>query len=240
MRQKALRPGQIYACAKNWDKLCKNTEEKGMHACRDAQELAASADIVIIAVKPYLVAEVVSPIKELLREKIVVSVAVGYTFDKYEEVLAAGTHHLSVLPNTPVSIGEGVIVCEQKHSLADAEFALVEGLFSKIAMVQVVEARLLGIAGTICGCGPAFVSMFMEALGDAGVMHGLPRAMAYQLAGQMVAGTGKLLTATGAHPGMMKDAVCSPAGTTIIGVTTLERKGLRSAVIDAVDAIERR
>lgn len=82
--------------------------------------------------------------------------------------------------------------------------------------------------------------MFMEALGDAAVLHGLPRTLAYQLAGQMTAGTGKWLTETGLHPGAMKDAVCSPGGTTIIGVTTLERKGFRSAVVDAITAIEKK
>ena len=95
-----------------------------------------------------------------------------------------------------------------------------------------------GIGGTVSGCGPAFASMFLEALGDAGVKHGLPRAAAYRLAAQMLAGTGRLQLETGEHPGAMKDAVCSPGGTTIVGVAALERGGMRAAVIDAVDAIQ--
>ena len=96
----------------------------------------------------------------------------------------------------------------------------------------------MGIAGTISGCGPAFAAMFIEALSDGAVLHGLSRELSYKLASQMVVGTGKLQLMTGRHPGAMKDGVCSPGGTTIVGVTTLERKGLRSAVIDAIDAVE--
>lgn len=88
------------------------------------------------------------------------------------------------------------------------------------------------------GCGPAFVAMFMEALADGAVKHGIPRADAYRMVSQMVAGTGKLQLVTGQHPGVMKDAVCSPGGTTIVGVAELEHKGLRGAVIAAVDAVQ--
>ena len=111
-------------------------------------------------------------------------------------------------------------------------------LFSTISIVQFVETKQLSIGGTVAGCGPAFASMFIEALADAGVMHGLARPVAYKLASQMIVGTGKLQLATNNHPGAMKDAVSSPSGTTIVGVATLERKGFRSAVIDAIDAIE--
>ena len=104
--------------------------------------------------------------------------------------------------------------------------------------MQPVETHLLSVAGTVAGCGPAFAAMFIEALSDAGVKHGLPRALSYRLASQMLAGTAKLQLATNAHPGQMKDAVCSPGGTTIVGVAALEKNGFRHAVIDAIDAIE--
>ena len=93
------------------------------------------------------------------------------------------------------------------------------------------------MAGVISGCGPAFTALFIEALGDAAVKWGLPRATAYELTSQMILGTGALQLATGAHPGVMKDAVCSPGGTTIQGVSALERKGFRRAAIAAVDAV---
>lgn len=240
IRQGTLRPDQICACAKNWDKLCANTEKAGMLPRKDAAEVAFASDVVFVAVKPYLVREVLEPIRELLPGKILVSVAAGCLFDWYEEFLAPGTHHISTIPNTPVCVGEGIFVCEQKHSLTQPEFSLVEQLLSSIGLVRLVDAKQFSVAGTVSGCGPAFASMFLEALGDAGVKHGLPRALAYELAAQMVVGTGKLMLETGQHPGAMKDAVCSPGGTTIVGVAALERKGFRSAVIDAVDEIENR
>lgn len=236
----AIKAEQIYACAKNWDKLCSNTIPRGFIPCRDSSELVDNVDMVIIAVKPYLVKEVITSIKEKLVDKIVISVVVNYPFDQYEEILLPNTHHLSTLPNTPVSVGEGIILCENKNSLTVEEYESFVNLFSQIALIEKIETKNLGIAGTISGCGPAFTSMFIEALSDAAVMHGLSRDMSYKLASQMVVGTGKLQLSTNAHPGIMKDAVCSPGGTTIVGVTTLERKGLRSSVIDAIDAIQRK
>lgn len=237
--KEAMAGEQIFACAKNYDKLCAVAEKLGVQPCKTAQEVVDNADIIILAVKPELVEQVTVPIREGLRKKIVVSVAVGYTFKIYEKILLPGTHHLSIMPNTPVEVGEGIIICERRHSLTDEEFAEVEALFSQIALVEVVDTKLLSISGAICGCGPAFVSVFLEALSDAAVKHGLPRSLSYRLASQLLAGTGKLQLETGAHPGVMKDAVCSPGGTTIIGIATLERKGFRSAVIDAVDSIEK-
>ncbi len=236
----AIHARQIYACAKNWDKLCHTAETMGIHPCRDAEETIQSADMVMIAVKPYLIPEVLEPVKELLQKKIVISVAAGYLFDRYEEILAPGTHHMSTLPNIPISVGEGVIICERRNSLTEQEYGLFEELFGTTALIQRVEGSQFGIAGTISGCGPAYAAMFIEALADAAVLHGLPRELSYSLASQMIVGTGKLQRESGIHPGGLKDAVCSPGGTTIAGVAALERKGFRSAVIDAVDAVMKR
>ncbi len=236
----ALKGTRIFACAKHYESLKTRAEADGIAACKDAREVCAAAEIVIVAVKPHIVEETLAPLKELLKEKIVVSVAAGCTFEKYEEWLLPGTRHLSVVPNTPVAVGEGVIVAEDRHSLAPEEHAFVKALFSRIGFFAETETRLMSVAGTVSGCGPAFAAMFLEALSDAGVKHGLPRALSYRLAAQMLAGTAKLQLATGAHPGQMKDDVCSPGGTTIVGVAALERKGFRSAVIDAVDEIEKK
>ena len=162
----ALKPCQIGACARDRAKLRRNTEPKGFLAFDDAARVAEFADMVIVAVKPHQVAAVLSPVKELLAGKIVVSVAAGMTFGKYETILAPGTHHLSTVPNTPVAVGEGIVVCERLHSLSDAEWKETERLFSHVGLVMQVDTPLLGLAGTICGCGPAFVAMFIEALAD--------------------------------------------------------------------------
>ena len=235
--KEVLPPKQIYACAKNWEKLRENAGDMGIQPCKTARELCENADLIVVAVKPYLIQEVLEPVKDILKDKVLVSVAAGWLFEKYEGILAPGTHHISTLPNTPVSIGEGIIVCERQHSLTKEEYELFQRLFAPIGMLQPVDTKQFGIDGTISGGGQAFSAMFIEALADAAVLHGLPRELSYGLASQMIAGTGKLQRVTKAHPGAMKDAVCSPGGTTIVGVAALERDGFRSAVIDAVDRI---
>lgn len=238
-RAGALGEGQMLACAKHWEKLCRSAAEYGVQPCQTAEEVVQGADVILVAVKPYLIEEVLAPLRPLLGEKAIVSVAAGWLCARYEALLP-GTHHLSIMPNTPVRVCAGVLLAEEQHTLTEAQAAQVRALLEALGMVEPLEGRLMDIGGILSGCGPAFASMFLEALGDAGVKHGLPRAAAYRLAAQMLAGTGRLQLETGEHPGAMKDAVCSPGGTTIVGVAALERGGLRAAVLDAVDAIRQK
>ena len=143
-----------------------------MTACRSASEVVEASDVVVIAVKPYQVADVVAPIREALAGKVVVSVAAGMPFSAYEGILAPGTHHMSCVPNTPVSVGKGVFVCEATDSLTSEERALVDEIFSHVGIVERIDTAHMGVAGTVAGCGPAWVCMLIEALGDAGVKHG--------------------------------------------------------------------
>ena len=240
LRAQALPAGQLLASAHHWERLAANTQRRGMVPCRDNRELAQKSDLIIAAVKPYLLEEVLAPLREDLRGKAVVSVAAGWSFARLSQLLGEGVRCLCAMPNTPVSVGEGVILLEQDHSLTPGEYEEVTGLLAHLGTVEALPAGQMGIAGTLSGCGPAYAAMFLEALGDAGVLHGLPRALAYRLAAQMLAGAGKLQLETGAHPGAMKDAVCSPGGTTIVGVAELERKGFRGAVIGAIDAVQKK
>ena len=233
----AVRPERMYACAAHYDRLCAACQPVGINPCHDAAEVVQRANLIVVAIKPHLIEEVLAPLAEALTGKAILSVAAGWDCARYEALLP-GTHHISTVPNTPVSINEGVIACERTHTLAPDEHELVHGLLDALGTVVEVESRLLSVAGTVGGCGPAFIAMVIEALGDAAVKHGVPRADAYRMVSQMVAGTAKLQLSTGQHPGVMKDAVCSPGGTTIKGVAALERAGLRSAFIQAIDAIE--
>ena len=228
--------GRITACAAHFDKLETSCKPLGANAVHTPAEVAEASDLIIVAVKPYMVADVLAPAREALAGKAVVSVAAGLLFDFYEDLLGAGSHHLSTIPNTPIAVGCGVIACEQKHSLSADEWETFTGLFDGIALIEPVAGHLLSTASAVAGCGPAFAAMFLESLADGGVKNGLPRATAYRLAAQMMAGTAQLHLATGTHPGAMKDAVCSPGGTTIKGVAALEAAGLRNALISAVDA----
>lgn len=238
--KQAIASNEIFACSKNQDKLNKNTVPNGFVPCQNSEELLEKVEMVIIAIKPHLVEEVILPIKEKLKDKIVISVIANYSYNQYEKILLANTHHLSVLPNTPVSVGEGIIICEDKHSLSKKEYDSFIKLFSQIALIETVDTTNFGIAGTISGCGPAFTSMYIEALSDVAVKHGLSRELSYKLASQMIVGTGKMQLINEVHPALLKDAVCSSGGTTIIGVTTLEKKGFRGAIIDAIDAIQQK
>lgn len=240
IRSGAVKPEQLGAASRRQDVLEARTKARGMKAFATCEEAARWADVVVVAVKPHLVEGVVKPIRGILKDRLVLSVAVGRLFDFYESILESGTRHLSTLPNTPVSINEGIVICEARHSMTLDDEAFVEQLFAKLGLAEFADEKMMSAAGTLAGCGPAFAAMFIEALADGAVKHGVPRAAAYSLASQMLAGTAKLQLETGAHPGAMKDAVCSPGGTTIIGVAALERKGFRSAVIDAIDAIDTR
>ncbi len=226
----------IFVCARHWDKLERNARKMGVIPCKTASEVVQRSNIVIAAVKPYLMEEVLSPLLDALRGKVLLTVASGWGFERLEALTGPGIHHLSLMPNTPVAVHEGVVLLEERHTLTETEFAKVQALMAALGTAVTLPTEQMSIAGSISGCGPAFAAMFIEALGDAGVHYGLPRATAYTLAAQMLAGTGKLQLETGDHPGTMKDAVCSPGGTTIAGVEALEKNGFRAAVIEAIHA----
>lgn len=233
-----VNPENIYASARDFEKLQKNCELLGIQPVKHSGDLVDQVDLVILAVKPYQIEAVVETLKERLEEKIIVSVAAGFTHEMFEKILLEGTSHISTIPNTPVAIGEGIIVTEATHALSTEEYQLFTEFFGTIGLVQAVETKQLSTAGTLAGCGPAFASMFIEALADGAVKYGLSRDEAYKLASQMLAGTGKMQIETQTHPGEMKDQVTSPGGTTIQGVAALEKNGFRHAVIEAFDAIE--
>ena len=235
----ALQPAQLYASARDYGKLCRNAAELGIQPCKDSSSLVDVCDVIFIGVKPYQIKDVVAPLRDKLKDKIIISMAAGIYHADLESFMP-GSHHLATVPNTPVSVCEGVFVCEEEHTLDIEEAAFVQKLLETISIVRFVDRAHMNIASTISGCGPAFASMFIEALGDAGCKHGLTRDTAYALAAQMLAGTGKMAVTSGKHPGQLKDAVCSPGGTTIVGVSTLEQHGFRYGVIDAIDQIQKK
>ena len=160
--------------------------------------------------------------------------AASLTMETIREMAGVETPTVRIMPNLPVSIGKGVIL----YTASGAENtlpALLEAL-APAGMLVPVEERLIDAGSAVAGCGPAFACLFAEALADGGVACGLPRAQAQTLALQMLAGTAELLLQTGQHPAALKDAVCSPGGTTIAGVHALEKGGFRAAAFDAVQA----
>lgn len=234
---KEIQPTQLYASARDQEKLVSNTDLFGIHPIESNERLIDTVDIVVLAVKPYQINKIISPLKEMLKNKIVISVAVNHLFDDFSQVLLSETEHLSILPNTPVTFRDGVVLFEEKHSLTDQNLNLVRSLFDFIGHVEMIPTDQMSIAGIITGSAPAFVDLFIEALSDAAVKQGLDRKTSYRLISQMIRGTANLQLKTGEHPGILKDDITSPGGTTIKGIARLEKDGFRGSIIEAVDKI---
>lgn len=230
----------LYAYAPRFERLNDFCAPLGIHACRSVFELLENVDTVVMAVKPYVVEGVLSEIREALKGKAMLSVVAGYTCEKYRPLVDESVRVQYIMPNTPCMVGEGMLLFEQENTLTAAELEAAVKMFEALGAVEILPTHLMAPAMGISGCGPAFIAMVIEALGDAGVKYGLPRAAAYRLASQTVLGTGKMQLETGMHPGEIKDGVCSPAGTTIKGVEALEACGVRHAFMEAVRATQER
>ena len=232
----AVAAEDVRGYAPHWDRLEAYARETGIAPCRSAQEAVEGADTVLIAVKPYVIEGVLAELRDALKGKALISVALGYDFARLRALVDESTRVQFVMPNTPAMVGAGVMLFEQASSLLPQERTEIMARFESLGVVEELPTHLMGIGGSVSGCGPAFCAMVIEALADAGVKYGLPRATAYRLASQTLAGTGKMQLATGQHPGAIKDGVCSPAGSTIRGLEALERAGLRAAMLDAIQA----
>lgn len=212
----------------------------GVAVADSIDALLAESAVVVLAVKPKHLPELLAQLRQMASVPDVLSVAVGWTQAMLADALPNARGILRCMPNTPAAVGEAVIALCEEHTLAQPAYdALVGALSACGRVVSVPEAQMDAVTG-ISGSGPAYVYMFIEAMADAGVRQGLPRDLAYTLAAQTVAGAGKMVLETGTHPGALKDAVTSPGGTTIEAVYALEKAGFRGAVMDAVDACARK
>lgn len=231
----AIKKEEIFAYAPHWDKLLKNSESVGFTPCKTTKEVIEQADFVVLACKPYQIEKVLEENKESLEGKPIISIAYGWTLEKARPYLPKSARYQYMVPNTPVSVGSGILLVEEENSLTDSENQFAEKLFGSIGSYMKLSTDNMGAANAIAGCGPAFIAMVIEALGDAGVKHGLTRKQAYSLASGVMEGTAKMQKETGLHPGELKDQVCSPGGVTIRGVAALEEAGMRNAFFKAVD-----
>ena len=217
--------------------LAAKASELGFTAAPCATAAVEAADTVLIACKPQQVEAAVTEIADLLHGKTLLSIALGWDHARYTALLPADVRIQFIMPNTPAMVGEGVFLFEQTTTLTDTELTQVKALFAAVGTVATLPSDKMAIGGALTGCGPAFVDLFMEAFADAAVLYGIPRDQALALTAQMVMGSAKLQKETGLHPGVLKDMVCSPGGSTIKGVAALEEKGLRAACIAAIKAI---
>lgn len=207
-----------------------------IEVAQDLTDLVEKSEFVFIGVKPQVVESVIGPLIDHLKNKAIISIVLGYDFEKYQTLLDASTRHVFVMPNTPVRVLQGMSLIEEKHSLTRDEFHFVRELFGAVGCTEVVSSSLMKTAGTLSGCGPAFVYMMIEALADGAVKEGVPREMAYKLASQTLLGAASMQKVTNIHPGILKDQVCSPGGSTICGVEALEKGNLRATLMSAISA----
>lgn len=208
--------------------------------CRTgSNENAALCDLVMLAVKPQMMASMLAPLQPLLAARkdrfILCTMAAGLSMAQIRQMAGGDYPVIRVNPNIPSAVGEGMVpYCTL--GITGAEEADFRRVMAGAGRLDPLDENLIDASSCVSGCGPAWACQFIEALADGGVACGLPRAKATEYAAQMLLGSAKMLLDTGRHPGALKDAVCSPGGTTIQGVRVLEERGFRGAVTDAVIA----
>lgn len=206
----------------------------------DIKQVAAECEYIFLGVKPQMLKTVFDEIAPVLSERkdrfVLVSMAAGVKTDKIAAMSGGDYPIIRIMPNIAASVGEAMILCTANEIATKAEIERFRSLMSKAGIIDMLDEKLFDAGCALSGSGPAFVFMFIEALADGGVACGLMRDKAINLAVQTVVGSAKLLQQTKEHPAALKDAVCSPAGTTIEGVAALENGGLRAATVNAVKA----
>lgn len=210
-------------------------EKYGVKITTDNNEAAKMSDILFLSVKPNLYPVVIETIKNEVKEDvIIVTIAAGKAISGTEAAFGRKLKVVRVMPNTPALVGEGMSALCPNDVVTKEELKEIISIFESFGEAEVVPEKLMDAVTSVSGSSPAYVYMFIEAMADAAVLDGMPRNQAYKFAAQAVLGSAKMVLETGMHPGALKDMVCSPGGTTIEAVATLEEKGLRNAVISAM------
>ena len=201
-------------------------------------EIAEQCERIFLGVKPHMMQDVLKPLQEILAKKrpVLISMAAGLTTEQIRRFAGCDLPVIRIMPNTPVAIGKGVIqyCCNELVASDILDSFLCDLRYA--GQLDALAEQLMDAGSAISGSGPAYVYLFIEALADGAVACGIPRSKALEYAAATVIGAGEMVLATGAHPGALKDAVCSPGGSTIAGIRELERHGFRAAAMDAVIA----
>ena len=207
--------------------------------CRAATNdvVAQDCDVIFLSVKPQMMADMLAGIAPILAKRsgrfVLVTMAAGLSMARVREMAGGAYPIIRIMPNTPVSLGAGMIQYCADGVSDDQMFAFL-GAMAPAGRLDAIPENLIDAACCVSGCGPAWVYQFIEALADGGVAAGLPRAKAQEYAAQTLLGSARMVLESGSHPGVLKDAVCSPGGSTIQGVRVLEEHAFPGAVTDAV------
>jgi pyrroline-5-carboxylate reductase len=212
-------------------------EKYGIHGTTDNCQVAQTADILFLCIKPNVFGTVIPQIKDVVRkDTLIVSIAAGQTIHGIEEMFGTGIKLIRVMPNTPALVGEAMSSISPNACVSQEEAEEVKNIFDHLGRAEIVDEKLIDAVVGVSGSSPAYVYMFIEAMADAAVAGGMPRTQAYRFAAQSVLGAAKMVLESGKHPGELKDMVCSPGGTTIDAVCALEAHGFRNAVIAGTSA----
>ena len=231
-----FRPEQIIGADISEAGRQKAKETYGIEVTEDNRK-AAAAEVLILSVKPQFYADAIAEIRDCIRDdQLVITIAPGKTLSWLEEQFGKRVKIVRTMPNTPALVGEGMTAACVNQYVTEEEKAYALKILDSFGKVELVPEHLIDAVVAVSGSSPAYVFMFIEAMADAAVAEGMPRTQAYEFAAQAVYGSAKMVLETGKHPGELKDMVCSPAGTTIEAVRILEKKGFRSAVIEAMRA----
>jgi len=215
----------------------KTQRETGIIVTTDNVRVAEEADIIFLCVKPDRYEPVIKEIRDSVCDtNIIVSITPAKTFQWMEQQFGKEVKAVRTMPNTPCMVGEGLTGVCYNGLVLEKEKEQLEILLNSFGEIVIVPEALMEVVAAAAGSSPAFIYMIIEAMADAAVEAGMPRDNAYRIAAQAVAGSGKMVLETGRHPGELKDAVCSPGGSTIAGVRVLEEHGMRGVIMDALKA----
>lgn len=225
-------PSQITATAKTAQTCQSLAQRFGINTTTNNREAAKHADILILAVKPHMFPQVIGELKDdIQKDTLILSIAAGQSIDAIESMFGAPIKLIRAMPNTPALVGEAMsALCFNEH-ITPQDLDLAVFIFQSFGKCKVIQESMMDAFIGVSGSSPAYVFLFLEAMADAAVADGIPRDLAYEFAAQSVLGSAKMVLETGMHPGVLKDQVCSPGGTTIEAVAVLEQEGLRHAVI---------
>ncbi|HET6872660.1 MAG TPA: pyrroline-5-carboxylate reductase [Sporolactobacillaceae bacterium] len=232
-----IQASHIIASAQTEDTLEKVKATYGIETTLRNETVAESADCLVLAVHPFEYEAVIRKIAPLVpAETIVLTIAAGKTMAQVEGYFGKRIKLVRTMPNTPTFVGEGMTaICVNDHVTIE-EIQQIKSLLSSFGAVEVISESIMDAIPAISGSSPAYVYMMIEAMADGGVRQGLNREQAYRLAAQAVLGAAKMVLESGQHPGVLKDQVCSPGGSTIAAVATLEEKRFRGAILAAMES----
>lgn len=229
------KPEQIYVFDPASETVNQLQSEFGVTKVSSSKDVVESCKIIIPAVKPSIIADVLGEIADMLtKNHLIISIAAGITTQQLKSMVKDNCCVIRTMPNTPALVGEAMTAVCKDLTVSEEYLNVASTIFSSFGKVEFVTEDQIHAATAVSGSSPAYAFMFLEAIADGGVMMGLPREQSYKMAAQSLLGAAKMMQETGKHPGELKDMVSSPSGTTIEAIAVLENYGLRGAVIEAV------